>query len=1138
MVLTFLLCLIWANIYSSDAADTWTSFTTSSNGWSGYTPYSCGGTWLSGNHDQNVVLEATRTYTRVPYRFDYSFSLYMIATVDLGDYFRFYINNNILEEFDRSASFVTYIGTPCSTAYVATISKTVTTSPPVYSGLTYTFKFTNGLNSQGYDETWGVNGFVITAFMCDPSCDTCSGEANNECTSCVTNMYQYTGGGGMQCVASCPALGAYCAVSGVCTPCTNPQCLACGPPSYCTSCNTAGYYLSSDHDCLPCFWSCATCSDGSSTSCTSCPADRYEYLPSGGKFQCVYPCPLRYATVGTQCIACTDSHCIRCSPQSTCSLCDDGFYVTGSNTCGTCHASCATCINGLATGCSSCNSGYYQYLKQSDGTFQCITTCPTSYVAVNGICMPCNDPNCLSCSAPDFCTSCSSGYFLNVNLTCVNCDTSCSSCVTETPGGCTACATGLIKRRVLPTSTGPIFFCVATCPDGYAVVAGVCTACSVYGCQLCPTSPSQCTQCQSGYLLSQNTCLSPINMEPIGVIGDKTAIIGFNEAFFYMLTEDSMSYFSISVQGLAASDFTYTLSKSSDNQTFNLTFNFLTTVPPGARLAVEYNSAKLASMNSSVQDLGFYLNNSNVFLTLSKFTWTDVTFPQIVADISNIGGPIAAAFYLLSMTATYEGSLILGASTSLEIILLNRAVNLEFPDNMVTIFKNSYMPPIPFLLPLTLELFGLDPHTVNNTLPSASNLEAYFNNANFIDNTARDLFTLIILMIIYLFMLLILRLLRDASEIHKAPFQRIKTFIGWNLTIVVTLSASLRSSFFIFLNMTFPSLQEVFGVFSLIFSSIVIAMWFIYLSAIIVYVNRKKVWRMVGGRITKKVWKRGRFDVLYEEFLETKHIRKFYMPMFILRNLLLGAVYSSMWQYPLIQAVLGVMINFAFMIFVITARPWNHSVKLVIHVLFDIGVVMISTLMLAFSIIVEQGLWTYEIGHLIGNIFVMTNLVMLLMNFVLSFLLLVRTVWKLFRESTNARTSAAVMPVVDASKIQRPVITDEKNNKMSEPDFKKPKIVPQNESGYIEDVSITPLDNVRVEGVQDATRFEISRVEGVHNNNDSTVDPPEVLLARTNTPDLSEKGSMASNKTNMNQVLEAFVAKRKPGQNPFRSTAR
>ena len=218
------------------------------------------------------------------------------------------------------------------------------------------------------------------------SCAACSTGANHDqCDSCDDGTYLYPSQGPGQCLNPCPDGYWGDNATKICEPCyidsgSSPfSCATCskgGNSNECDSCND-GTYLhpspgpgeclrscpkgfwgdSSTNTCEPCYtnvsepFSCATCSAGLNTNCTSCNSGSFLYpVPEG---QCVRSCPGGYwGDTATK-------TCKPCYSDSTSSL-----------------FSCVTCSGGSKSDCKSCRPGAYLY---PDPTGQCLTTCPYGY---------------------------------------------------------------------------------------------------------------------------------------------------------------------------------------------------------------------------------------------------------------------------------------------------------------------------------------------------------------------------------------------------------------------------------------------------------------------------------------------------------------------------------------------------------------------------------------------------------------------------------------------------------------------------------------------------------------------------------------------------------------------------------------
>ena len=127
--------------------------------------------------------------------------------------------------------------------------------------------------------------------------------------------------------------------------------------------------------------------------------------------------------------------------------------------------------------------------------------------------------NCLACSSYSTCTSCSSGFNLingyctqncpsgsySSSSGCSSCEINCKSC--QNLAHCTSCSPGLYLSF---SSTLNITTCVSSCPTTYYPDnSGWCFKCP-NTCIFCSNS-TYCTQCKTGYSLSNGLCTNSSN---------------------------------------------------------------------------------------------------------------------------------------------------------------------------------------------------------------------------------------------------------------------------------------------------------------------------------------------------------------------------------------------------------------------------------------------------------------------------------------------------------------------------------------------------------------------------------------------------------------------------------------------------
>lgn len=222
---------------------------------------------------------------------------------------------------------------------------------------------------------------------------------------------------------------------------------------------------------------------------------------------------------------------------TTCSYCNDGYFHHSSDRCSftcsspntfldfndqdckSCSSSCNFCIES-ASNCNDCEKNSY-YRPDTDS---CAPNCPADSGFYQSVaerrCIPCRDPNCLSCNAMGECLKCRSFWHLEVTT---------GRCVTLCPQGCKTCSQSNsscdecevdwknYQQNFSEITTINICQCpyenclqcgvsaCVTCRDGFFKNEfNECTRCTP-GCQQC-SSIQSCESCSPGYFKSEGKC--------------------------------------------------------------------------------------------------------------------------------------------------------------------------------------------------------------------------------------------------------------------------------------------------------------------------------------------------------------------------------------------------------------------------------------------------------------------------------------------------------------------------------------------------------------------------------------------------------------------------------------------------------
>ena len=320
---------------------------------------------------------------------------------------------------------------------------------------------------------------------CHTDCATCSGGANNQCTSCPEGKYLKDGN--------------TCVEEGGCTQNTyyldkvNRKCLACSTAiTGCTECEL------DDTTGKP---KCTKCGDGQTNiprtaldGTSTCVAKGYTECQGDNK-------ELFMKEDKTACLLCGDDsdgddknkgtpNCKTCTKTSAgakpvCNTCKEGYYLDSDGSCKVCTgANCATCSKDDPNKCSTCKSGYF---KQTSDPGTC-TPCDNADIGIPG-CAACTFSTSLTCS------SCKPNYKQSESspVTCTK--------VCEDPTACggTAESCGAI---VVGASGEMTYYCSLCGGSNQYPIDGICN--NVKGSNQC--SKGVCTQCTDGYFLYMGGC--------------------------------------------------------------------------------------------------------------------------------------------------------------------------------------------------------------------------------------------------------------------------------------------------------------------------------------------------------------------------------------------------------------------------------------------------------------------------------------------------------------------------------------------------------------------------------------------------------------------------------------------------------
>ncbi|EAR81721.2 hypothetical protein TTHERM_01545790, partial (macronuclear) [Tetrahymena thermophila SB210] len=203
------------------------------------------------------------------------------------------------------------------------------------------------------------------------------------------------------------------------------------------------------------------------------------------------------------------SNCLICSDQNQCSQCITGYYFDSQQKLCvklTCVEGCSNCSQNKQS-CTQCMSGYTQMVNPNNSALQyCQKNCAVgqyNFVIENTYmtqqCRSCI-ANCQTCTGPNDCSNCYSGYGYNSQTKqCAQCYQGCSNC--DQNLSCTQCISGY-TQTTNPNNNSQQY-CKMICPIGqftfinWQTMAQQCNPC-ITNCTQC-SQDKQCDNCAANY---------------------------------------------------------------------------------------------------------------------------------------------------------------------------------------------------------------------------------------------------------------------------------------------------------------------------------------------------------------------------------------------------------------------------------------------------------------------------------------------------------------------------------------------------------------------------------------------------------------------------------------------------------------
>ena len=636
---------------------------------------------------------------------------------------------------------------------------------------------------------------------------------------------------------------------------------------------------------------------------------------------------------------------------------------------------------------------------------------------------------------------------------CQQCHPSCATCSHPNDQSCTSCPTG----NYLLEGT-----CVTSCPSTY------------YHGFLGESGEYQVPACLSKRILSFSLSLA---------INSRVIFINFNYGITYIIlpivqrTRILISNTEIDPEFFVLSPLTE--SKVKFEYLGDQYYPSLSLLNVTIDLDSDYNS-----YNSDLYEEFLIINKSQTIQLKEIYPFTNTEMQVISSSSSFIGTGGGTIATIQAVSSVSQGALSAGLIRMQmvgEIVQLMRFIDIRWPPNVAQFFETSHIDPTSMLLPIDFMTPWNDKLTDRNfSMPRI--FENYETGPFFTENYNSEISNLVLWGAIVLSLVLLINFLKKKLRkmtavmpmpktnarrnrrsnsirlIHQTSriMNRIDDSILTNFILTFLLSCFQPGIVWSFLNIRYSStLLEPATSFTIATLGLacISLIFFLLLAAFIfkVILNGIKYVLKIKESLRPPALKR--YQCLFEDFENQKILQILYIPISLIRSLILAAVISLLCPYGLIQLIIIWSTDLCFIIYMIFYRPlenkWNMRITLAIEV-FTFGCITLGVVFAILERVAELDAITLNEA---GFAFIAASILSTISGVLISLIQilgLVKTIYNYLKEARRRRREVhpiSLSPIPESSKRVDTFMDVHFGGKMLEAEFTSPeKKVSSNDS--------------------------------------------------------------------------------------------
>lgn len=709
-------------------------------------------------------------------------------------------------------------------------------------------------------------------------------------------------------------------------------------------------------DCAACLdeTECETCLDAHAIEDPNCPCEAGFYKEDFQCFPCLEGCDL--CSSATVCLKCTDSHAVitgglcnciegyvpRPPFPLKCEACQDGTYYK-SGSCQPCLEGCRTCSSGSqcltcrdphavlsSSNLCVCDEGYYaptnewnclncpENCRRCSSSWAC-TECYHSLAAVKDHKCLCKAGTYLISQSPLDCGLCPVGTYLR-DIECIPCSDECKTCASSTQ--CLSCKDNKPHLTAYGNCT------TGLCPSGYFLDGDACSSCSD-ACEICG-SKAVCIKCTANATLSSGTCKcssSFLTMKgncrgPVNLIVE---LINPNTLHFTLFPEidGSLSLSDIKLQFDDGNVVGYTLT-SLGNSTYEITLT-------GNSTFVDTE----AVLTVADHNVGVSLDNKSHPTDGSRWHYFIPILTNAVLATGLVCGTFSGSW---SPTWSFFNTLELISYIPMKRIPLPQVL----VDFFVDLIDFSFFPGI----------FANAPD--DGKLPGYRATRLKIDTTSFLLNSSQSLTILFSALVVWPFLKLAHR--TDWKPLHRT-IDKLLLYYKFNFFLRFSIESYMQLTFFIFLQLTSPSLSSAPSILSLSLCCIfaVTARQILFFAfPFVIYIQAKRNISNIKEERYLKI-----FGSLFDEF---KNNRGFVSALFYFLYCVRRIVYVTnlffLQEYPNFQVSINTGFSMTVLAFIIYFKAFTPSRYLYLNIWLE----LVCT-----SVFGLTGLWLYGLNETMSN---------------------------------------------------------------------------------------------------------------------------------------------------------------------------